>query len=120
MSAVRTLILVTILGAALAAGACGDSTPAPSGAVTGVSIVSGSSTLTTTAYSPNPLNVPVGTTVRWTNNDSTPHTTTADAGAWNSGSMSGGATFDFKFQSAGTFTYHCTLHTGMVGTVVVQ
>jgi plastocyanin len=120
MRAVRPFIFVTILGAALAAAACGDSTPAPSGATTAVSIVSGSSSLTTTAYSPNPLNVPVGTTIRWTNNDTTPHTTTSDGGAWNSGNMNGGATFDFKFNTAGTFPYHCTLHANMVGTIVVQ
>src|SRR5215210_4254270 len=47
-----------------------------SGANTGtsVSIVPGSSSLTTTAFSPNPIQVTVGNTVTWTNNDSQPHT----------------------------------------------
>src|SRR5829696_4318890 len=47
-----------------------------SGANTGtsVSVVSGSSSLTDTAYQPNPIQVSVGNTVTWTNNDSQPHT----------------------------------------------
>ena len=43
---------------------------------TGVSIVPGSSILTTDAFSPNPIQVAVGTTVTWTNNDAEPHTVT--------------------------------------------
>src|SRR5215203_6310526 len=50
-----------------------------SGANTGtsVSIASGSSSLTDTAYQPNPIQVSVGNTVTWTNNDSQPHTVTS-------------------------------------------
>src|SRR5215212_2809372 len=50
-----------------------------SGANTGtsVSIVPGSSSLTDTAYQPNPIQVSVGNTVTWTNNDSQPHTVTS-------------------------------------------
>src|SRR5215204_3352780 len=50
-----------------------------SGANTGtsVSVVSGSSSLTDTAYQPNPIQVSVGTTVIWTNDDSQPHTVTS-------------------------------------------
>jgi plastocyanin len=31
-----------------------------------------------------------------------------------------GGRFTFTFQNAGTFRYHCTIHPGMVGTVVVR
>src|SRR5215211_2531534 len=44
---------------------------------TSVSIVSGSSSLTDTAFSPNPIQVSVGNTATWTNNDSQPHTVTS-------------------------------------------
>ena len=122
MSVMQKLIVVSILSSSLAAAACGNSSPAPapSGPATTVSIPQGASALTVTGYSPNPVNVTVGTTVRWANSDSVAHTSTADGGAWNSGSVNGGGTFDFKFQSAGTFNYHCTIHPNMVGTVVVQ
>ena len=34
--------------------------------------------------------------------------------------MNPGAQFNFTFQSAGTFTYRCTIHPNMVATVTVQ
>jgi plastocyanin len=85
-----------------------------------VSIVSGASLLTTTAFSPNPLSTTVGSTIRWMNNDNVVHTSIADSGAWNSGNLQPGGQFTFTFQSAGTFTYHCSIHPGMVATVTVQ
>ena len=85
-----------------------------------ISIVPGASTMTTTAFSPSPIVVAKGTTVTWTNNDITTHDTKADDGMWNSGSMAPGATFSTTLQTTGTFTYHCTIHPGMVGTVTVQ
>jgi plastocyanin len=72
------------------------------------------------AYAPPELNIAVGTTVTWTNTDSTSHTTTSDAFGWNSGIVPGGRQFSFAFQTAGTFPYHCDIHPGMVGTVVVR
>jgi plastocyanin len=122
MSGVQRILFVSIMGAALFAGACSSNSPStgPSGPATTVTIPSGASALTVTAYSPNPVNVTVGTTVRWSNADSTPHNATADGGLFSTGNLNGGSTFDFKFQTAGTFAYHCTLHPNMVGTVVVQ
>jgi plastocyanin len=108
--------------------ACGSDSPSAPSTGSGssgtsgtpVSIVAGASTLTTTAYSPNPLNVSVGTTVTWTNNDNTPHTSTANNSLWSSPVIGPGGQFSTTFTSAGSFTYHCTIHPGMVGTVNVQ
>jgi plastocyanin len=101
--------------------ACDDSPSAPSPTPSAtVSIVSGASLLTTTAFSPNPLTTTVGSTIRWTNNDNLAHTSTATGGAWNSGTIQPGGQFNFTFQSAGTFAYQCTIHPGMVATVIVQ
>jgi plastocyanin len=83
-------------------------------------IVRGALVLTTTAYAPNPVTVPVGSTLTWTNNDTTAHTSSADGGAWDSGPIDPGRTFTMTFSSAGTFRYHCNIHPGMVGTVNVQ
>jgi plastocyanin len=94
--------------------------PTPSGSTAAVSIPIGAQTLAANAYVPNPLNVAVGTTVTWTNTDSIAHTSTADGGAFSSGTILAGGHFDFPFQSRGTFPYHCAFHPGMVGTVVVQ
>ena len=97
---------------------------------TGVSIVSGASSLTDTAYSPNPIQVSVGTTVTWTNNDSQPHTVTSGSNGqpdnkFNSSPnftplLNPGQTFSFTFTQAGEYPYYCMLHPNMVGTVSVS
>jgi plastocyanin len=64
----------------------------------------------------------VGDTVKWVWVDST-HSTTSDTGVWDSGvhSHNENFTFSFKFNQAGSFPYHCTVHgPGMNGTVVVN
>ena len=70
-------------------------------------------------FSPTPLTVAVGTTVTWGNNDGAQHTTTSDAAGWNL-ALSPGATQTFKFDAPGTYAYHCSIHSFMKGTIVVQ
>ncbi len=72
------------------------------------------------AFNPASLTVTVGTTVTWTNNDSITHTVTSDTAVWDSGQISSGQTFSHTFNQAGTFSYHCSIHTNMVAKVVVQ
>jgi plastocyanin len=115
-----------ILFATIFITACGSSTspsgtpePAPAGATT-ITMVSGASTLSTTAYSPNPITVPVGTTVSWLNSDSTTHTAVANGGAFASPNVAPNSRFNFTFTTAGSFPYHCTIHPNMVGTITVQ
>ena len=94
-------------------------------ASTSVSIVPGSSTLTTDAFSPNPIQVSVGTTVTWTNNDAQPHTVNSGenatpSGLFDSPIMPPAGTFEYTFTEAGEFPYFCILHPNMVGTVSVS
>jgi plastocyanin len=77
-------------------------------------------TIQNLSFQPNALTVPVGTTVTWTNNDSTQHTVTADDGSFDSGVLQQGATFSQTFTTAGTFSYHCNIHSTMRGTITVQ
>ncbi|HSX17466.1 MAG TPA: cupredoxin domain-containing protein [Patescibacteria group bacterium] len=72
------------------------------------------------AFSPGTITVKKGTTVTWTNNDSTPHTVTADSGTGpDSGSLSKGQTYTFKYDTVGTFSYHCSFHSNMTAKVIV-
>jgi plastocyanin len=71
------------------------------------------------AFSPTSVTVGLGDAVTWTFRDSLAHTTTSDQGFWDSGSKAGGATYARTFTSAGTFAYHCTIHTMMRGSVKV-
>lgn len=112
------LLAAAVLVASCGGGSSTPTTPSTGGAAS-VSIVQGARTLTTTAYSPNPVTVSAGTTVTWTNNDSITHTATSDSGVFG-GTVAANAQFSYMFQSKGTFAYHCTLHPGMVGTVIVQ
>ena len=71
------------------------------------------------AFAPDSSDVKVGDSVKWTNQDGTAHTVTADDGAFDSGNLAGGKSFSFTFEEAGTFAYHCNIHQSMTGTVVV-
>ena len=63
--------------------------------------------------------VPVGTTVIVTNDDTANHTWTATDGSFDSGSLAPGDTFEFTFTEAGTFEYVCNFHPAMTGTITV-
>ena len=72
-------------------------------------------------FIPSATNISVGDTVTWRNNDSVPHTVTSDAGSeLHSPSLSLGQTYRHVFSAAGTFSYHCSVHPGMRGSVVVR
>src|SRR5439155_69159 len=71
------------------------------------------------AYNPGSVSVAMGSTITWSNNDTTIHTVTADDGSFNSGNIAVGATYSAVFSTTGTFSYHCTLHPEMTGKVVV-
>jgi plastocyanin len=99
---------------------CGSSTSSPSQATADVTVQmvgdKGSQ-----SYSPNPTSLRVGQTIAWHNSDTIAHTSTKDGGGFDTGSINGGATSaPITMSTAGTFTYHCTLHPGMVGTITVQ
>jgi plastocyanin len=129
-AAMRGARLAALAAAAMIAiAACASSsTPAPSvspsvasspatspagSAATGVAIAGFS-------FQPATITIPVGTTVEWTNSDSTGHTVTADDGSFKSDRLGSGATFSRTFATAGTFAYHCSIHPSMTGTIIVQ
>jgi amicyanin len=61
-----------------------------------------------------------GVTVTWTNNDAMPHTVTANDNSFTSATLNKGDTYSYTFNSAGTVAYHCKIHPGMMGAVVVN
>jgi plastocyanin len=127
-----------LVAASLAMGACGSGgTPTPTtaappsgapasappsaaqssagGGAAGASAV----TIQNFAFNPPTLTVKVGTEVTWTNQDSTTHTVTFDTGGAKSGDLAQGATYKQTFSSAGTLSYHCSIHPTMTATVTV-
>jgi plastocyanin len=72
-------------------------------------------------YGPPDLTVPVGTTVKFSNQDSTPHTATSkEPGGFESGPIDSGKTGTIKLEKTGTFAYYCVFHPFMKGTITVE
>lgn len=76
----------------------------------------------TGSFSPTSLTVSSGTTVTFTNSSGVAHNvifdgaapTGGDIGAISSGSQTR------TFSTVGSYPFHCTIHAGMTGTVIVQ
>ncbi|GEM_PF-3367881 len=61
-----------------------------------------------------------GSTIVWRNQDTVSHTVTAGDGSFNSGAIVAGDTFEQKFEKSKTYTYSCSIHPEMKGTVIVK
>jgi len=116
------VVAVALLG--LAAFGCGGDDDGPvnpggSGPDVTISILGDNGS---NSYSPDPDTVTVGQTVAWRNNNGTAHTATSDAAnAFGTGIVDPGTTSAKRaMNTTGTFTYHCTIHSGMTGTLVVR
>jgi plastocyanin len=118
--------LATVVGALLAMVALVYVVASSLGTATGATVATTQAvSMVDFAFQPDPISIPVGTSVQWANatsgTSSTPHTTTSDTGLWDSGTLNAGQTFSITFKNPGTFTYHCTFHQslGMTGTITV-
>jgi plastocyanin len=121
-------LAATVCAVALLLGGCGGSsnsgettqvasemTSTPSGGAGGDAV-----TIKDFAYAPPTLMVSRGSTIRFTNDDSTEHTATAAGGGFDTGSIGQGQTKSVKLDTSGTFSYVCTFHPFMHGTVTVR
>lgn len=71
-------------------------------------------------FAPNPVTVPAGTTIRWTNRDDIPHNVVAEDKSFKSKVMDTDESFTYTFSKPGTYTYFCSIHPKMTGKIVVQ
>ena len=71
------------------------------------------------AYDPDPVTVQVGGKVIWLNQDSAPHTATAEDGSFDTGTLEEGKLKSETFKQAGTYEYICQIHPDMHGVVEV-
>ena len=76
-------------------------------------------------YDPATIQIVPGTVVTWTNQDTEPHSVvlsyavTATSDQWTSGVLATGQSASYTFTSPGRYVYHCSLHVGMIGVVLV-
>jgi plastocyanin len=71
-------------------------------------------------FAPKATTVKVGQKVKWTNEDSAPHDVVDEkTSAFKSELFNKGESYEFTAKKAGTISYVCTIHPGMVGTLTV-
>ena len=129
----RHLITVTLFGAALLLAACSSSGSATSTtkAATTPTTASGSASSGATAkdaitiknfsFAPSSITVAPGATVTVTNKDQVTHTLTSTKGAFDTGDIGSGQSKTFTAPNTpGTYTYICSIHQYMAGTLVVS
>jgi plastocyanin len=83
-----------------------------------VAAAPGSVSIRDFSFSPGTVTINVGETVTWTNTGEEDHTATGDG--FDTGLLSRGQSGSHTFGSAGNFSYICTPHPFMKGTVVVR
>lgn len=93
----------------------GGSAPAPSGEAASAEKVK----IVEFTYQPDPVTVQVGGKVIWQNEDTAPHTATADDGSFDTGTLEQGKLKSETFKQAGTYPYFCEIHPDMRGTIEV-
>lgn len=107
-----------------------SATPTPSSTASSSATSTASASATTSStnqsvtikdlsFSPATLTVKKGTTVTWTNSDAMSHTVTGSNGGPSSSTLQQGDSYHFTFNTVGTFTYACSFHPSMHGTVIV-
>lgn len=108
----------TLIAAALVAAAI----PALTGAAAPPSVAAPSATIHIhdDAFVPAAITVRAGDRVTFVNDDDDAHTATADDGSWDSEGLANRERWTYAFTTPGKLAYHCTVHPGMHGTIVVR
>lgn len=70
-------------------------------------------------FNPGTITVHTGDTITWTNTGAQPHTATANDHSFDTGVLKKGESASHTFSTPGTFSYICTIHPFMKGTVTV-
>ncbi len=136
------LVLVVVAGATvMIAGCTSSSNTSPSSANNAVTSTASTSTASTStaststaststasqnsiaiqnyAFSPSALTIQKGANVTWKNDDSVQHNVVSDSSAFSSPLLNKGDTYTHQFNNTGTFSYICSIHPYMKGTIVV-
>jgi plastocyanin len=71
------------------------------------------------AFEPAEQTITAGDSITWQNDGQEVHNVFALGGAWESPALNSGETYTFTFATAGTYTYVCSIHSGMLGTITV-
>jgi plastocyanin len=120
-----TLLVMAALTVVLTACSSGTTTSAPPSSTTAATAVASPATAATTITAKNfnygaPITVAPGATVTFVNMDDARHNVTADDKSFASPTVNGGTTTFTAPTTPGTYTFHCTFHPTMRGTLIVK
>jgi plastocyanin len=101
--------IIAVATALITLNATSDTTNASSGGTTVV--------IKNFQFSPNPIVVKASSALTVTNSDGTTHTLTADDKSFDTGNLDAGAKGTIKISAPGNYTYHCSIHNYMTGTI---
>ena len=71
-------------------------------------------------FEPPRIVVKAGTRVTWTNEDDIPHTVASSTKLFKSKTLDTEDRFTFTFATPGEYSYFCSLHPHMTGTILVE
>ncbi|ADE36440.1 cupredoxin domain-containing protein [Methanohalophilus mahii] len=112
-----SMILVVLIAVFLAIGCAGYQQSGNEAEESGEAVETTNVIMEDIQFKPATIQVSVGDTVTWTNEDSATHTVTGQD--FDSGNLGQGEIFTYTFDEAGTYDYECTIHPSMTGTVIV-
>lgn len=119
-----TLVLVTLGGIACFSDRSTSTTPSATASCVAPASAAGATIvyISKFAFIPPTVHVKSGQRVAWVNCEpnATPHTATADGGAFGSGTLRTPDAFVQTFPAVGSFPYHCAIHPSMKATVIVE
>ncbi len=72
------------------------------------------------AFGPADIQAKVGDVITFSNKDAAPHTASLDDGSCSTGTISPGSSDGLTFTAAGTYAFHCKIHSSMHGTITVS
>ena len=114
----RVLLTVAIGFTVLAAAACSSSSTSPANSCGSSGANANVNTTSSNSFSPASLTITHGQSVCWQSGNVL-HTVTDNGGAFDA-DLPVGQVFVHTYPAAGTYPYHCKIHAGMTGTVIVN
>lgn len=134
--AIAASLMLTACGQAANTSASSTTSTPPTAATSGATIPTVSPSASTNpvevkivendekySFSPATLTITKGTKVMWTNASDVPHTImpdTANAFTASSSNIEENQTYALVFNTAGTYPYHCGIHSYMKATIIVE
>ena len=72
------------------------------------------------SFQPTDITAKTGQVIAFTNGGAKPHTATLDGGQCATPTLAAGKSDGLVFSAAGTYPFHCAIHSKMTGTIIIS